>query len=449
MIRNVVSKALMMTAVTLFAGAMSVGCGKKDSRDDIGSVGLALTLPGGAVVNTVTYTITGGTPPISPINGSIDVSAPGITVATALVSGLPAGAYSVTMNATASDGQTCTGTAPFTVVAAQTAMANVILQCSRIRNNGSVVINGRLDQCPFITSLSATALQAPVGGSITVGVSATELDPGDTISYTWTNSAPAIGTLAPTNAATGTFTCNAAGSAVLSIAVSDGVCGDALTNAIPITCTASATGTGGGAAGAAGGAAGAAGGAAGAAGGAAGAAGGAAGAAGGAAGAAGGAAGAAGGAAGAAGGTGGMACVETNPPAAILAACDACLDANQNPVTDGCCNIVGDATALSLCQAASACMRTGTVAGAPCNNSGDTGTCFCGSSGPACATGGADGPCVAQVTAAAGRNWVTGVTDSPGPAVIIQRYGNPDYALGRAANIQSVAGAFCPADCYP
>ena len=39
------------------------------------------------------------------------------------------------------------------------------------------------------------------------------------------------------------------------------------------------------------------------------------------------------------------------------------------------------------------------------------------------------------------------VTDAPGPAVIIQRYGSPDYAIGRAANIQSVAGAFCPAEC--
>jgi hypothetical protein len=431
MIRNVVSKAFMMTAVTLLAGAMSVGCAKKDSRDDLGSIGLALTLPGGAIVNTVTYQITGNG--ITPINGTIDVSAPGTTVATALVTGLPAGSYSVTMNATASDGQTCAGTSPFTVVAGQTAMANVILQCSRISGNGTVVINGRLDQCPFITGLSATALQAPVGGSITVGVSATELDPGDTITYAWTNSAPAVGTLAPTNAATGTFTCTTAGSAVLSIAVSDGVCGDTLANAIPITCTAGTTGAAGaagtGVAGAAGtGVAGAAGtGVAGAAGT--------------------GVAGAAGtGVAGAAG-SGPVACIETNPPAAIAMACDACLDANQNPVTDGCCNIQSDSVGFQLCQTASACMRTGTVAGAPCNNSGDTGTCFCGTSGTACSTGGANGPCLAEITAAAGRNVVTGVTDSPGPAVIIQRYGSPEYAIGRAANIQSVAGAFCPAEC--
>ena len=140
-------------------------------------------------------------------------------------------------------------------------------------------------------------------------------------------------------------------------------------------------------------------------------------------------------------------CIETNPPAPIAAACDACLDANQNPVTDGCCNIQSDPVGFQLCQTASACMRSGTVAGALCNNMGDTGTCFCGTSGTACSTGGANGPCVAEITAAAGRNVVTLVTDSPGPAVIIQRYGLPEYAIGRAANIQSVAGAFCPAEC--
>ena len=90
MIRNVVSQAFMMTAVTLLAGAMSVGCGKKDSRDDIGSIGLALTLPGGRRRQHVTYQITGNG--ITPINGSIDVSAPDITVATALVAAYPSAA---------------------------------------------------------------------------------------------------------------------------------------------------------------------------------------------------------------------------------------------------------------------------------------------------------------------------------------------------------------------
>jgi hypothetical protein len=409
----------MMAAVTLLAGASSVGCSKRDKADDIGSVGLALTLPGGAMINTVSYTITGGPAPGVNIPGTIDVSGPGVTTATALVSGLLAGSYSVTMTATASDGQSCTGTQPFTVVSGQTAMANVILQCTTTVGRGQVAINGRFDQCPFITGFTATALTAPVGGTITVGVNATELDPGDTIAYSWTNSAPGIGTLAPTNAATGVFTCNAAGSASLSVTVTDGICGDTRMDAIPITCTGGTGGSGGGAAGAPGGSGG---------------------------GEAGAPGGSGGGAAGAPGGSGGTECIETNPPAAIAAACDACLDMNQNPTTDGCCNITSDPTGFSLCQAASACMRSGIVNGADCNVDGDTGTCYCGTS-TTCSSGGANGPCVAEITAAAGRNTVTQTTDSPTPGQILMRFGAPEFALGRASGIHGVAGAVCPAEC--
>ena len=65
----------------------------------------------------------------------------------------------------------------------------------------------------------------------------------------------------------------------------------------------------------------------------------------------------------------------------------------------------------------------------------------------ACLTGDANGPVrVAQIAAAAGRNWATGVTDAPAAATMIERYGDPDYVLGRAANIQAVAGAFCASE---
>jgi hypothetical protein len=142
-----------------------------------------------------------------------------------------------------------------------------------------------------------------------------------------------------------------------------------------------------------------------------------------------------------------VACIETNPPAALVTMCDACLDSNQNPTTDGCCNIVGDQTAFDLCQAASACMRSGLVGGAPCNVGGDTGTCFCGTSGSTCGSGGANGPCADQIMAAAGRNHVTHVTDAATPAQVLMRFGDQDYALGRASGIQAVAGAVCPAEC--
>ena len=174
MIRKAASKFLILAAVTLASGAVAVNCSKKSDKDDIGSVGLALVLPGGAIVNTVTYSIN-TTPPIT---GTIDVSAAGTTTATALVSGLAPGLYIVTMNAMGTNPtQNCMGSAPFTVLAGQTASAMVILQCSQTHPNGSVAINGRLDQCPFITSVSATALQGIVGGpAINIGA----VDPSPT-----------------------------------------------------------------------------------------------------------------------------------------------------------------------------------------------------------------------------------------------------------------------------
>src|SRR4029077_13906373 len=149
MIRKAASKFLILAAVTLASGAVAVNCSKKSDKDDIGSVGLALVLPGGGIVNTVNYTISGNG--ITPIMGMIDVSAPGTTQATALVSGLAPGMYTVTMKATSGGGQMCTGTSPFTVAAGQTAMANVTLLCSTVSPTGSVAINGRIDQCPFIS----------------------------------------------------------------------------------------------------------------------------------------------------------------------------------------------------------------------------------------------------------------------------------------------------------
>jgi hypothetical protein len=466
MIRKAASKFLILAAATLASGAIAVNCSKKADKDDVGSVGLALVLPGGGIVNSVSYTISGNG--ITPIMGTIDVSAPGTTTATALVSGLPEGMYTVSMSAMGTNpDQTCAGTAPFTVVRNTTASAMVILQCTRINNRGSVALNGRLDQCPLITALSASSLQGVVGGApIMLGVVASELDPGDTVTYSWTATTAGVGSIGA-QAANTTFTCLTAGSTIVGIAVSDGICGDSIGPAVgppvagvPITCvgtgTAGTTGSAGttgtaGTTGSAGttGTAGTTGSA------------GTTGTAGttGSAGTTGtaGTTGSAGttGTAGTTGsaGTGGsapdfsMCPFETNPPAAIAVACQACLDANKNPATDGCCGIVGDPTGLQLCQAASACMRAGGPPVGQCNIGGDVTTCYCGSNLSTCSTGGANGPCLAQIAAAAGRNVMTMTTDAPNPATILSRQGDPAYAIGRAANIAVTAAAFCPADC--
>ena len=118
-------------------------------------------------------------------------------------------------------------------------------------------------------------------------------------------------------------------------------------------------------------------------------------------------------------------------------------------MNDGCCGIQNtDPTGFTLCQAASACMRAGGPPTGLCNVGGDVTTCFCGTNVATCDTA-PNGPCLAQETAAASRNVMTMMTD-PVPATPPQvqaRVGDPVYALGRAGNIQTIAGAFCAVEC--
>lgn len=142
-------------------------------------------------------------------------------------------------------------------------------------------------------------------------------------------------------------------------------------------------------------------------------------------------------------------CFETNAPTDKATTCMACLKRNkiESPIKDGCCGI-RDAVGLQLCQEVSACMRAGGPPIGACNLSGDTTTCFCGKHQADCdVPGKADGPCLAQVTAAAGRNVDTQTTDAPNASQILDRYGKVSFALGRASNIAAIAGAFCKAEC--
>ena len=304
-------------------------------------------------------------------------------------------------------------------------------------------IKGTYNHCPFVLFF-ASPDHAPVGHPITLTASASDQD-GDTLSYVWTATG---GTFSSTNSSSSTFRCTMNGAVTIKLTVADSSCSTSASG--PIICqpadggapdgasgTAGQSGTGGqaGTAGT-GGSTGAAG-----RGGTGGIPGTGSGGTTGSAGSAG-SAGTTGGGTGTGGTGGGGACVETDPPAEIAAACTACLDDNDNPASDGCC-AVGDATGLQLCRAASACIRT-----ADCNASGDVTGCYCGTaSRSTCESGQPNGPCVAQFNAAAARNITTKMTDSPTATQVLARQGDPNYALGRCANIHGVAGIFCPIEC--
>jgi hypothetical protein len=144
------------------------------------------------------------------------------------------------------------------------------------------------------------------------------------------------------------------------------------------------------------------------------------------------------------------ACLETNVRQGAGGSCMACLASHAiSPGKDGCCGIEDD-VGRHLCEAVASCMRSGRIptTGGPCNAGGDTSTCFCGAHQVNCWLAGvADGPCIKEITAAAGRNIETRTTDAPNEDTILNRYGDVKYALGRASNIAAIAGAFCGAEC--
>ena len=142
-------------------------------------------------------------------------------------------------------------------------------------------------------------------------------------------------------------------------------------------------------------------------------------------------------------------CVETDAKPAIAAACLTCLKGHttSKPINDGCCGIQ-DPVGKKLCDDVAKCFRAGGPPVGQCNIDGDTTTCYCGKHQAGCDDPGiANGPCIPQITAAAGRNIEARTTDTPTPSQIVDRYGQVQYALGRAANIAALAGAFCRTKC--
>jgi hypothetical protein len=94
-----------------------------------------------------------------------------------------------------------------------------------------------------------------------------------------------------------------------------------------------------------------------------------------------------------------------------------------------------DAGDRALCAAAATCFAANN-----CTSSGDANHCFCGTSGSACYTtdGAANGPCVAQVFAAA---------KTTTAASIKGEFTSSTSPLGRAVNLLGCQGSVCGSEC--
>ncbi|HVZ74402.1 MAG TPA: metallophosphoesterase [Polyangia bacterium] len=187
---------------------------------DVGSLAVALQLASGATVNTFSYTLTGPTSK----TGSIPVSTS--TTVSALISPLAAGSgYAISLSGTSTDGSTtCTGTsASFAVVAKQTTQVSVNIACKAPSTTGSVLVNGTINVCPTIDSISANP---PVGTAIALASAAHDADAGPSaLTYKWT---AASGSFVDATAQNPTFNCAVPGLVNVTLSVSDGdtACGD-------------------------------------------------------------------------------------------------------------------------------------------------------------------------------------------------------------------------------
>ena len=158
----------------------------------MGSVGLAISLPSGATVSTVHYSVKNSVG-AEVRAGDITTNDPGATVSV-VIGGVPAGTgYTVALTATASDGTSCMWAPrfPFAVMAnMSTQLVNVLLLCRSVVTQGQVIVNGVVDNCPTVNSYSVAPLAVAPGGSINVNAAASDLDSTDTVTYlAWTATA--------------------------------------------------------------------------------------------------------------------------------------------------------------------------------------------------------------------------------------------------------------------
>jgi hypothetical protein len=388
----------LLAAAVLFTGAVA-GC-SKSSKNYVGDVALALTLPGGITVNTVSYTVvTAANAPLR--SGTFSVTDPSATISMDLV--LPPGVGDkITLSATSTSTpvRTFTGTATFTVTSGGVTMISVTLTDTvAVTPPGTVLVNGVIvpgNNPPLITSVVVAPGQTSNNASIGVSVTATDAD-GDTLLYAWTASPD--GAFAAPAATTTTYQTPTGGTKTITITVTD-THGAVATIGLPVNIIGPViSGDGGSGGGGSGG--------------------------------------------GGMGGFGGeFACPAPQGESGILTLPAACLTCSESQCafgaagTDGCCAVTNPNDQL-LCQAVARCF----VANAPtCTSAGDGTNCFCGTSGGACfmTDGAANGPCTAPVIAAAK------TTSAP---AILGLFTSPSSPLGRGVNTVSCYGAFCSAEC--
>ncbi|HEY4158156.1 MAG TPA: hypothetical protein VGM29_08660, partial [Polyangiaceae bacterium] len=185
-------RATILALIAACGGLSAFGCSSPGSgtsegpADATGSIGLELQA-GGLMLSSVQYTIVGNGFSKS---GTLNVA--NSTQISGVIGGIPAGSgYSITFSAVdaAGSGATCSGSAAFNVIAGATTTALVHLTCKVPAKTGSVLINGSLNVCPSIDSLSLEPSETTVGHSVVLTAAAHDADSAPSaLSYVWSSS---------------------------------------------------------------------------------------------------------------------------------------------------------------------------------------------------------------------------------------------------------------------
>jgi len=253
-------RRLLLTGVACagIAGATAVGCSSGQTQapssgasgigaleapagnevGGVGTIGLALVLPGGDQINSVTYTLTNGT------DGgliSLPTAANPGTVATSnsqsidfQIGGIPAGSGdSITLSAVTTQGATCHGSATgITITARGSQSVTIQMLCTTPGGEaGNLFVTGATSYCGTWTALSSgsNGTEVYVGQTITLTATATGVAPAS-LGYTWSQASEAgvIGTFGATQSEaagpsdSNTFTCTAPGTTTVTVVVDDG-----------------------------------------------------------------------------------------------------------------------------------------------------------------------------------------------------------------------------------
>jgi hypothetical protein len=216
--------------------------GSSAASDQVGSVGVALTVPGDGNISTVTWTVTGplsdgGTGVVQ--TGSVNV-ANSLNVSFMIANLAPASGYTITLSGTSSTGTVCQGSATFAITARATTYVTDLLQCTVAQSDGGMaVVNAPLYNCAVLNSATASPTEAAVNTPIALSATAAGPNPA-ALSYAW--SAPS-GTFSAPNSANTNFTCTTPGQVTLTLTVGDGPVPDGgactgETTTVQVTCDA-------------------------------------------------------------------------------------------------------------------------------------------------------------------------------------------------------------------